>query len=486
MKMRLYLVVLFVVAFIQSYAQQADSLKVLSRADSITTLQLQEADSIQQAFQHGANEITEEYQKVTAPIDSTQQVLKNKIDSLNSLSLPTHKLSAKLDSLQQLKGNQLTAANGKLDKLKSKTTQGMEEVTLPPQMQQPVDQFKQSVNGYSISDSKSGMPAMDMPGLDIKGGLDIPSSGLGELNLNGTGELGKVTESIAGYGGDVQQIAKGNVGEVKNIDKAAEAQAMKLADTGELQENAATLNQMHEAGASMNVPEALKKQASEELKKQALEAMMQNPATDYFADKTEVLQGAMGKMSKVKSKYTDVKSLFEMPKRPPNPMKDKPFIERIIPFLTFQIQSSDYFLLDVNPGLMYRVSGRFSAVAGWNHRLAFEDLNIHKEERVYGPRAGVQFKWVKGVSLRFLPEVMNSYVPSRINNFNVEEGSRQWVWSWPIGIKKEFKVYKSIRGNTEMMYNLYDRKDKSPYGDKIHVRFGFEFPMKKKVKEPKS
>lgn len=481
----LHLVLLMAMSAGQIFAQQADSLKVLSRADSITTLQLQKADSIQQAFQRGANEITEEYQRATAPIDSTQQVLQNKIDSLNSLSLPTHKLSAKMDSLQQLKGNQLSAANGKLDKLKSKTVSGMNEVTLPPQMQQPVDQFKQSVNGYSISDSKSGMPAMDIPGLDIKGGLDIPSSGLGELNLNGTGELEKVTENIAGYG-DVQQIAKGNIGEVKNIDKAAEAQAMKLADTGELQENAATLNQMHEAGASMNDPEALKQKASEELKKQTLDAMMQNPATDYFADKAEVLQGAMGKMSKVKSKYTDVKSLFEMPKRPPNPMKDKPFIERIIPFLTFQIQSSDYFLLDVNPGLMYRLSGRFSAVAGWNHRLAFEDLNIHREERVYGPRAGVQFKWVKGVSLRFLPEVMNSYVPSRINNFNVEEGSRQWVWSWPVGIKKEFKVYKSIRGNTEMMYNLYDRKDKSPYGDRIHIRFGFEFPLKKKVKEPKS
>jgi len=43
-------------------------------------------------------------------------------------------------------------------------------------------------------------------------------------------------------------------------------------------------------------------------------------------------------------------------------------------------------------------------------------------------------------------------------------------------------VYKNIMGNTEVLYNLYDKDGMSPYGDRLAMRFGLEFPMKKKVK----
>ena len=45
-------------------------------------------------------------------------------------------------------------------------------------------------------------------------------------------------------------------------------------------------------------------------------------------------------------------------------------------------------------------------------------------------------------------------------------------------------MYKSIKGNTEVLYNLYDKDGLSPYGERIAVLFGFEFPLKKKVKAP--
>ena len=50
-----------------------------------------------------------------------------------------------------------------------------------------------------------------------------------------------------------------------------------------------------------------------------------------------------------------------------------------------------------------------------------------------------------------------------------------------LGIKKDYKFSKYIQGNVQMMYNFTDRFYKtSPYADRINVRIGFEFPMKKK------
>jgi len=51
-----------------------------------------------------------------------------------------------------------------------------------------------------------------------------------------------------------------------------------------------------------------------------------------------------------------------------------------------------------------------------------------------------------------------------------------------MGMKKDFTVYKQIKGYSEILYNLWDKDGMSPYGDKLSVRFDFEFPMKKKVK----
>ncbi|MEJ0055095.1 MAG: hypothetical protein WDN75_05230 [Bacteroidota bacterium] len=101
---------------------------------------------------------------------------------------------------------------------------------------------------------------------------------------------------------------------------------------------------------------------------------------------------------------------------------------------------------------------------------------------MYGPRAAVQFNLAKGFSLRALPEVVNMYVPPQFSFSPADRRGRRWEWSTLVGIKKEFKVYKTIRGNTEALYNLHSPQNTSPYHDQFVVRFGFEFPMKKKIK----
>lgn len=115
--------------------------------------------------------------------------------------------------------------------------------------------------------------------------------------------------------------------------------------------------------------------------------------------------------------------------------------------------------------------------------MPFDDLKIKKEERIYGPRGVIELKWTKGINFRLLPEIMNTTIPPPIaRSHGIDPAYREWVPSMFVGIKKDFTVYKNIKGNTEVLYNLYDPNNYSPYGDRLAVRFGFEFPMKKKQK----
>jgi len=70
------------------------------------------------------------------------------------------------------------------------------------------------------------------------------------------------------------------------------------------------------------------------------------------------------------------------------------------------------------------------------------------------------------------------------SSLGLDPSYRKWITSIFAGIKKEFTVYKSIRGNSELLYNFRDKDGMSPYSDKVTVRFGFEFTMKKQESKP--
>jgi hypothetical protein len=462
-------------------AQQWDSLTLIQPTDTLLLNSIQKADSIALLFQSKADSLNGLYQKPLTELDSVRNNVQSKIDSLTNLSLPTENLTRKLDSLNRIKGEQISSLTKKVEDLKSKATQGLQEIQLPPELQEPMQKLQSSVQSYSLpalNTTSSGIPSLEMPG---PGNLRLPtlSNQLAlDPNLKDiTGNLNKISD-LAGQAGqytqDAQNLVKGNLDEVKSIDKTIESKVAGMEGVDQLKEGTAMLGQLNQLQDSA----AMQDKAKELITEQAM-----NMAQDHFAGKQEVLQQAMNKMSKLKSKYSEVKSMAELPKKLPNPLKGKPFIERIVPGVFFQIQTSQYFLLDVNPMLMYLISPRFSAGAGWNQRLPFDELTVRKEERVYGPRVAVEFKWTKGINFRLLPELMNTTIPPFIaQSMGVDQTYREWVPSLFVGIKKDFTVYKQIKGNTEILYNLYDPDGMSPYGDKLSVRFGFEFPIKKKKK----
>src|SRR5260221_1683222 len=158
-------------------------------------------------------------------------------------------------------------------------------------------------------------------------------------------------------------------------------------------------------------------------------------------------------------------------------MHCKPLIERLLPGLNFQIQKKNDLLLDFNPYIGYRITGRFTSGIGWNERIGIDTKKKKGVpiDRIYGLRSFVHFKIRDGVFAKAEIESMNAFVPPSVLLGPEQHSGRQWVWSYFVGLKKDYRLSKSVMGNVQILYNLYNPHKMSPYASNFNVRMGFAF-----------
>ena len=281
------------------------------------------------------------------------------------------------------------------------------------------------------------------------------------------GNVTDLTDKAQSYQSDVKNLSSGKVEEVKQLPKTLESQAAKMEGVAEFQKQSTEIDKYKGLMEEAKAKEMLKSQAKQQI---TLEAK------NHFVGNEKVLQAAVDKMGKLKSKYGELKFLNDSLKHRPNSLRGKPLIERLIPGITLQIQKSDKIEIDFNPWIGYRLHRRMTVGAGWNERIAIQKkFNVTTEDRIYGPRMFIDLVIKKGFSVRTDIEKMNTTVQSL--NPMISEGNRAWVWSAFVGIKKQYQFVKSVKGNFQFLYNIYDEHDRSPYPEKFSVRFGFEFPV---------
>jgi hypothetical protein len=273
----------------------------------------------------------------------------------------------------------------------------------------------------------------------------------------------------------VKNIAEGNFQEVKELPKGIEQQVGKLSEVQELQKQKSELGKMQSMVVKGNDPEAIKKMAEEQAKQQAVVY-----AKNHFAGKEAVLQQAMDKMTKLKTKYASLDSLANLPRFKPSAMKGKPFVERLVPSVVFQIQKSTNVWLDYGLLVGYRLNGRWTMGLGWNERIGIQrKLTLMADDRIFGPRSYSDVMIWRGFALRLEAERMRTKVNTDLVNF-ADAAGNAWVWSGFAGLRKEYRFSKSVKGNFLCLYNLYDDHDSSPYLDRFNVRFGFDFQLYKR------
>lgn len=414
-----------------------------------------------------------------------------RIDSLSSHSLPTVKYTAKVDSLNNRLADVQQKASAKIDSLKGQVTAKIKSLNLPPQSDDKISKLTSSIDKVSLPSidaeisKKLGLvnADLDIPGLSaeaintdgLPGVNNLPSTNVGlpsvpgangQENLNG---LNEVTEQA---GGIQQQIQEGLSASPDEIAQKIESKASELDQVKEIQSQ-----------AMPGMPEGLPAEmpASGEEAKEQLVALAKTAAINHFAGKEAVIQQAMDKMSKYKEKYNSATSIKDLPHKPPNPMKEKPFIERVVPGMTLQFQSNQDFLMDVNLSAGYRFTDHITAGVGWNQRWAYtiDAKEFNSTARIYGVRNYGEYNFKKGFAVRFDVECMNTLVKEDPNAIS-DVGHREWVWTAFSGLKQEYRISKGLKGNAQVMYNLFDPHHKSPYTNRLNIRMGFEFIIKKK------
>jgi hypothetical protein len=365
--------------------------------------------------------------------------LPNMPGTVSGINVP--KLNTQLPSV-----NGLPNVNGKVGNVSLPSLNGKTNAALPN---------TPTVN-TGTGTGNIGLPATDLKNI----GLGDVGKGLTDVS-NSTKEIGKYTEGV-------KNITKDGLNDEK-LKKEMETNAANLAGGKAFETQLTDIEKQKAMVEKWNSdPEYRKEMAVNQAKEQA---------TNHFAGKEKELLTAIDQLSQAKAKIKDAEQVVDMFKKPPNPMKDKPFVERLRPALNLQIQSKQNVMVDFNPQVGYRISGLFIAGIGWNERISYSSRksSINFDDRMYGPRSCFQAKIKGGSHVLLNAEYMNAeFVPL------AGEGTRQWVWIYMAGYKQEFRISNKLLGNVQIMYTIFTGYYQSPYIDKLNIRIGFEFPQRRK------
>lgn len=462
----------------QTVFAQLDSLKILFPLDTLSVVTYK-LDSVVASARNSVDSVSQYYKNVTAKVQSLSSRYQQKADSLRDLKLTTTKYTTKLDSLNIVLIETKQKVADKIQSIKQRATEKINSLPLPPELQAKVSQLTGSIDRLNLSSFSSQINSpIDFNDLNTSLDQIIPSTNLTGISvlpsLVGVPDIGKsineVSDITSGVSEQMGALPEG-ANQINQLDKLAESQVSKLDGVKELSD------------ATSNLP--INPMTSEEEAKKQMLNQAKEIAVDHFAGKQDVLKSAIDQISKYKQKFSSISSLSEITKRPPNPMKGKPLIERIVPGIQFQIfQKQGNFLTDFNLYAGFRFNARLTTGLGWNQRIAY---NVDRDQfnpnaRIFGPRAFCEFKLGRGFSPRVEIEVMNTIIPALVSSARADQRNREWVVSGLVGIKKEYRFYKRIKGTTTIMLNVFHPRNKSPYPDWVITRFGFEFPLRKKRK----
>lgn len=427
--------------------------------DSTINIKLKKIDSIQLTTTSRFNSLHNQYDSIDQAYIKLAGSFQYRIDSLQQLGQPADEFIHKIDSLNAVKEEKLYALKSKSEDLKNEVREKLNSLNLPPEFSGSISEYTATLDlvDVSLPGTAFSIPELNMP--EIKG-LNFSSPNIPELNLDGLSKIKDLT-SQAEELKDGLPVMK--LPENEKMAAKVEEEASKFAGD--------------KLGEMPGIPEL--PQSGEEAQQQVLNEMKEQ-SLDYFGGKQEILRKSMEQVSEYKQKFSDVQSLADIPKKAPDPIKKKSFIERLVPGLTLQYQRWNEHLLDVNLYTGYRFTSKLTAGAGWNQRVAFDaDLNQWNQlSYLYGPRVYSCYNLGRGFIAHIEGETMRTFIHYSLAD--PKAGQWEWVYSMMTGLKKEYRLTKKMKGTAYLLYNVFDPKHKSPYVDRLNARFGVEYKIRKK------
>src|SRR5688572_22097722 len=228
------------------YENRVDSVKNKVANNHHVNAARNSIDSLQNVFNQRTDSLQKKYQARLSKIDSSQTLLRRKLDSLITRRLPTASVKQKIDSLDRLKATTIQSAEKKLRAIKDNTLSKLEKLDLPPEAKEKLNTVTKNMNGINLQSPTwkipalkndiepvgglpqmqvaNGMPNVSLPGKEIPA-VDIPN-GANETSMGGvTGgksDVAAVKNQADTYSREAGQLAKGNVDGAENLLKKAE------------------------------------------------------------------------------------------------------------------------------------------------------------------------------------------------------------------------------------------------------------------------
>jgi hypothetical protein len=463
----------------------SDSLKVTSnRLDSVgNNLQLQ-LDSATRQFNIGLAQLKDlnlSSNEYASKLDSSynhfqEHVIHKFKNTYDSLGMKTDARLSQLDSA-------VTSKTHFLDSLLSANKiKGISERF------EFGNKFKPDINLPSSS-------GVNVSALNAGGNLSLPSTTLTnsisasqQLNIKNNLNVGdiekvkdlqgelkdglRVTDNIKTISKNSDKIKSGEAS--KELEKSLENQVLKRDELKALKD------QQKAADALKEQVESVKKAAS----KDSLQSIAKKEFVDHFAGKEEILKKDLDDIAKVQMKYGSFADARFLPKRPPNEMKGKPFVERLIPGLSFQVFRGDNTAFDIAPFIGYRFSGHISAGVSAYRRLTYTEKHASikiRNEDLLGLRFYGDVKILRGVFVHSEYQLFRDR-SSIANKIPAIETNKGWQSKFNFGLYRTYKISKNISGNMVLLYDLL-RIREFPNTRNVAMRFGFEYRIKKKLKK---
>lgn len=336
-------------------------------------------------------------------------------------------------------------------------------------------------NNINIPDAQASIPSdLQLPEVPAIGNPGEAIEGIGNVDVSKLGENVKPVEealqNVEGLKDRAKDLQKPDLEKIGELSGEVESKLEEMAPVDELEKQTEALEKMKAIRAKWTDPAVAKEEALNKAKQSAV---------NHFAGHTEQLQATMQKLSELKAKHPHAEGVLDLFAKRQRPLKGIPFVERLIPGFTFQFQKSTAVMLDLNPQVGLKITGRFIAGLGWNDRLAydFDAADWDKEWRMYGARSFVHFKLLQNFYLKADAEYMKA--KRRTMSINTVETIPHYGWGWNylVGIKKDFQLSRRTKWNTQFLYNLYSAADLNPYTNKFNLRLGFEVPLVKRSRE---
>ncbi|MBS1489661.1 MAG: hypothetical protein JSS93_03965 [Bacteroidetes bacterium] len=452
-----------------SLAQKNVSKQNISKADSTLKASNTQVNAVEKKFNHKTDSLQKAYHAPLNLLHSKIARLNHKKDSLTRLKLPTSSVSKEIKQLEKEQTKKLREMNAKISEVKKKAVSELNSLHLPPQAQQEITALTKTINGFSVPknffNSPLNLNAPSSLGANLPN-ASIPGTNLPNVNssIPGMQQVNKIEGQVSQDISVGQKVASGDE---KSIEQTAQKIATQNSEVNSLVKEGTQATALEKQAQNMNSVKGLEQMAAK-----------QTPAVNHFLGKEKELQSAMGEVSKLKQKYSNVSSLSQLPKRPPNPLKNKPWHERTVPGLNYFVQSRHYTLVDLNPYIGWRFDPHLTVSLGWNERIGISkgSLGTHRYDRVFGFRSTATYQWQHGIIFQASPEVMWAYVPV---DGNVDTKTQKAIFGVYAGVRKGFPVFKSLSGYSEVLYHFSQVPSQNIYGDRVVFRFGFEYTLKK-------